>query len=60
MLLITGGSPCPDLTQAGSQGGQLGLAVAQSVHFYALPAAASAVATLRPDLCVQVLCDKAG
>eukprot|EP00974_Lingulodinium_polyedra_P066409 6427415-Lingulodinium_polyedra.AAC.1 len=40
LLLITAGSPCQELTSAGTRGGELGLAGSQSVLYHAVPAIA--------------------
>ena len=60
LLLVAGGPPCQDLTNAGSSGGALGLAGERSSHFYIFPGLCRVVQFARPDLNVHVMVENAG
>eukprot|EP00974_Lingulodinium_polyedra_P009548 915635-Lingulodinium_polyedra.AAC.1 len=59
LLLITAGSPCQELTSAGTHGGELGLAGSQSVLYHAVPAIARVAGILRPDAYAHVFAENA-
>ena len=60
LLVVIAGSPCQQLTTAGTWGGRQGLAGPDSVLFFAVPAVAAAVTQLRPDVAVATLLEQAG
>ena len=55
LVLILGGSPCNNLSRAGTHRGVDGLAGMQSRHFFAIPFAAHIAVHLRPGLHVQTM-----
>lgn len=59
LLLIVGGTPCQQLTVAGTDRGILGLTGVKSVHVFAFSVIARTVQGLRPDLLVHVMIENA-
>jgi hypothetical protein len=60
LLLIVAGSPCQQLTSAGTLGGSQGLRGQDSILFYAVPTIARLCQDIRPDISVHVLVENAG
>eukprot|EP00969_Alexandrium_andersonii_P010916 475367-Alexandrium_andersonii.AAC.1 len=59
VLLLVAGSPCQDLTYAGTTRGVAGVCGPQSVLFWSVPIIARVLQSLRPDANVQVLVENA-
>ncbi len=59
LLLITAGSPCPQLTTAGALGGRDGLLGATSKLFWCAPWIAAMAQHWRPDLTIHLIVENA-
>ena len=57
LLLLVGGSPCNNLSRAGTHQGMDGLVGRLSWHFFATPLAAWTATRHRPYIYVHVLCE---
>ena len=60
LLLLVGGSPCPQLTLGGKFRGQLGICGVDSVHFHVFPIVLFFIQLCRPDLLLHVVVENAG